>query len=539
MKLKNIFISLLTACLFTTTIPTYGFLSFGNTKQIETIKKWIEKNGVSVCLGIATVLLHGDQGLNLIEKINHSKNFKTLLKQFTQLKGKNNQQLRELALSFLKNYNKLSAEEQNKVALAFLTTCKNLEYETKALFVPFLSREKEKFLKKLLENKKLETYTWKINKILYTLPAEKRAEYAELFFDATFEQLTDTLGLELMHHCSEQAQKNWSGRIAQRNPLLNPFTYEGTGPIFCHAFIAKALCSVLPLLNKHSAEKQEQTTIICKQALEFAKEEYKKGNIVIFHGQSDLWSFLEKIFNGLLFIKYGTTTPKNFVRLRFQEKPLLSNEEVIALRNKGTSDGDKHRHHVLFTNLHLLANNASSNSLDYILLNYDQTSCNSTAITYIQFQCAQLEMEQEYNTLISENPEFFNQLYDLHRKEVTARHNLGRLIAFSLPEESAHTLCYSATTGGPLRPYTINGEKTDDIVTIAQNYDQMPFVNRYCLILSEQITNPDKAQAAGITMRGFTSASTEESIKCAQAFEEEFQKVMGLIKQLYCKRIKG
>lgn len=370
--------------------------------------------------------------------------------------------------------------------------------------------------------------------------------------------------------CPQEWKKSLHVDKTVYKDLLAPFDFcrnnktSAGRPLFSNAYFESTITYFLGwsfALNRMPTDKY--ILAILEKIRVFTAQEYAKERIVIFHGQHDQWEFFEKIFNALLKIKYGTTTPKDYVRLRFCEQPLLSDEEATEIRRDGITKitFKKYRPKVLFVNLHLIANREGSNSLSYILSNSDQTMLqNGFDFNQIKTCFANFEMSNELDSLQGNlQNQFYNfyhvfkeecdlgleiecdlwleNLYDLYKKAITARNNAGRLVAISLPKEVARTLCYKTKSGAPLNPVLINGELTTDVVTIAENYGQVPFENEYVLILSDTITNPEKAAAAGIVMKTFTSEPTEESKKLEAEFEAEFTKVMDRIAEIYHARI--
>jgi hypothetical protein len=437
-------------------------------------------------------------------------------------------------------------EERSRLASLFLEKSCNSLLESGSLralpiLINQLSSETEKanYLHQVIESRKIETFDAdQIERMLKPLSPEAQIHWALSFLEGSYGELQDATLKNLINYCPEGLKEFWFEEFAKKNNFLNSFISELTqGPLFSFEFIMKHHAQIMGTFsNKDEAEKAE--TLIKKAGI-FAAQEYAKGNIVLFHGQHDQWAFFEKIFKALLKIKYNTPISKNYAWVRFIEQALLSDEEVAEIRRDGVTGSTytKYRPKVLFTNLHLLANHRGSNSLQYVLSNSDQSAKDQFDATISKNQFIELGMEPEYKQLQAEDPQLFENLYQLHKKEVLARGNVGRLIGISLPKKSASELCYSTESGAPLHPHTINDEKTTDITTIAENYDQVGFYNEHALILSDLITNPEKAAAAGISMETFTSDQTEESKKYADELEVELTKVMNKIADRYYARI--
>ncbi len=378
-----------------------------------------------------------------------------------------------------------------------------------------------------------------------SIPQEQQGSLALLFLEKQFDALDNLSIMYLITTLSFEADKKKSYRCQEyqkklitRDPSLSTFTPRQTlGPLLSIKFVRKQLLNEVNFLMFYEAEKERQNII--NKIISFAAQEYSKGKIVLFHGQHDQWGFLEKCFKALLKIKYNKVTPKDFTWIRFTEQALLSDKETVEIRKNGITLKTYDKFHtILFTNLHLLANDTGSNSLFYTFSNSDNTLKSQFDFdNNIRDQFLELNMEQEFDQLQSSNKGIFASLYKLYKKEVIARGDIGRLIAISLPKDSASQLCYPTESSALLNPIVIDAERTTDISKIAENYDQVDFFNEHALILSDRITNPEKAASAGIVMEAFASEPTEESKKYAAEFEAEFTKIMNRVEKLHKKRM--
>jgi hypothetical protein len=438
-----------------------------------------------------------------------------------------------------------SEEEGSDLASLFLKRSFNALLESGALhalptIIGNLSSKTERadYLYQVIESKKTESFDAdEIDTMLNPLSAKVQAQWALLLLEESYGDLQDPNHsfIHLIKYCPEGLKGFWFEEFVKRDVILGSFISELTqGPFFSFEFILNHHREIMSVLDRN--RKKEAETLI-KNAGIFAKKEYAKGNIVLFHGQHDQWAFFEKIFKALLKIKYNKTTQENFTWIRFTEQALLSDTEVAEIRRDGVTRETYHKYRpkVLFTNLHLLANNPGSNSLHYVLSNSDQTANEQFDLTIIKNQFVELGREKEYEQLQHEDPLLFKKLYDLYKKEVLARSNIGRLVGISLPKDLASQLCYSTESGAPLTPHFINGEQTTDITKIAEFYDQVGFYNEHALLLSDLFTNPEKAAAAGIIMETFSSKPTEESKKYAAELETEFAKTMNHVDQVHKK----
>jgi len=434
-------------------------------------------------------------------------------------------------------------KERSDLASLFLKRSFNtlLESGTLAALPTIMSQlsckiERADYLYQVIESKKIESFdAYTIDTMFKSLSPEAQAQWALLLLEESYVDLQDPNHsfINLIQYCPEGLKGFWFEEFAKKNKLLGSFISELTqGPFFSFEFILNHHQKIMSVLDRN--RKEEAETLI-KNAAIFAEKEYAKGNLVLFHGQHDQWAFFEKTFKALLKIKYNKITPENFTWLRFTEQALLSDTEVAEIQKDGVTRQtyNKYRPKVLFTNLHLLANHPGSNSLDYVLSNSDQTADDFFDFTIIENQFVELGMEQEYEQLQEEDPLLFKKLYDLYKKEVVARGNIGRLVGISLPKDIASKLCYATASRASLKPHLINGEQTTDITKIAEFYDQVGFYNEHALLLSDLFTNPEKAAKAGVFMETVSSEPTEESKKYAAELEAEFAKTMNHVEQVH------
>jgi hypothetical protein len=590
-KLRNLCFAILIACVLIQTNQTYGsqrFMNFAryataaaarcsqtfqNVKQSKPVK-WIAENP-SIAFYIGTALVATNELLETKYSMRSVYNEIQLQLEKEQLR------LEEERLQIEKKQARLKKQKEHQLLLESSYGIKNIPVPTE--FSPVT--EKILFLKKLIAHETVSTKD--IYEIFYSI---KERDFSPIRGDRSYEDVHELitlllqrslerkeLGLFLVLHSHTPETLLPSEKMTYKD-RLGRFVYDvdnaiAHAPLFNSTYMESNIFRFVQginILEKHFSIDKPLIGKFFEEISAFARQEYAKGNIVLFHGQHDKWEFFEKIFSALLHIKYGTTPPKDYVRLRFCEQAVLSDSEVAEIRREGITREtyDKYRDKVLFTNLHLLANHLGSNSLFYILenRNSDQSSrslnCDviRDAFTVLdipdeldssprdlqnQFysffyrifkeECdsgVELECDPEVE-LETESFLWLYKLYMLYKKAVVARNDTGRLVALSLPKDVARTVCYATTSGGPLKPVIINNQPTTDIITIAENYDQVPFDNEYALILSETITNPEKAAAAGIVMKTFTSEPTEESKKYEAEFEAEFAKVMNRIKQMY------
>ena len=274
---------------------------------------------------------------------------------------------------------------------------------------------------------------------------------------------------------------------------------------------------------------------------QYAHEEHANNRIVFYHGQSSQWPLWQMVFKKLYSIKYHTTISDDFIFLRYTTT-FISDTIAKSIKNKGVTLNNSaiknYDHIIFFTNLVPFANDASSNSVLYAAYNTDQsTAQNKIPSNLIEHFFKELNMHKEYLFLQKTYPTLLDDLkkgFDTANKE---QGNHGFLVAISMPKETARKLTYPTTNGGSIRPITINGRPTTDVVTIAENFDQVPFANEYCIILSKAILNPQEAKKAGIKMRYFNPLITPQPItKALHDFYEKLDEVIAIIQDHYEER---
>jgi hypothetical protein len=145
-------------------------------------------------------------------------------------------------------------------------------------------------------------------------------------------------------------------------------------------------------------------------------------------------------------------------------------------------------------------------------------------------------MLPEYDALIKEMPTLFTDLYGAYKKDVIARGDIGRLIAISMSKDVAQRLAYSSTFGGPHKSIDIDGEPTVDVAKIAEKYEQAPFENEHCVIMSKEMTDPYNALEAGIKMVSFVADSNQKSLPLADEFQEKRTAFKSCVTSLYRQR---
>ena len=304
-------------------------------------------------------------------------------------------------------------------------------------------------------------------------------------------------------------------------------------PLFSKNFLLRNSSSIIKLLSVHLREdKINHFQKMMPAIAQFAKEEYGQDKLVFFHGQHDSWAFLGNLFDALIAIKNGQSVPENFVRLRFQERPIVgSDDEVYAYRERAKKRETHGFFSVLFTTLHLLENDGGSNSLIYVYANFDQKTERAVNIKVaieatIKAFFTELDMLPEYDALIKETPTLFTDLYDLYKNDVIARGDVGRLVAISMPKGIAQKLAYTADISGHF-------EGDGDAVRRAKNYCDS---REYCVIFGKEMTDPLEAQRAGVRMASFTADANEESLPLAHELKERWVAVLARIARLLYQR---
>lgn len=436
----------------------------------------------------------------------------------------NSKRLATLSCWFLERvFSKLWSYETDECAAAILDNLFE-QISTKGIvyLIAKLSLETEKitYLKKLLESKTHEQVDLlKFKNALQALSFQERDYLIKLLLENFFDTLSDAQVAAIITYLSEEKKAAWLEKLIRKHSFvaLCVNNRAAKGPLFSN-YASKHVATILDCVYStyatefkalaNTSVKMKNLEQMFKKLVQFTAQEYKKGNIVFYHGQQSQWPFLEMLFNELCTIRYGLkTSPQDFVRFRFTQKSLLTDAEVQEIRTYGITyyTFQKYRFKVLFTNLHVLANYRGSNSFLYVASNLDQ------AVRLGRFDFGkgiediftEFSLTQEYQFLLSEDPTVFDALYDAYNESIQEQGNIGRLIAISVPQAEAKRLSYSTRSGAGLEYLLINNNWTTDVVEIANNFDQVPFENEFCVILSKEISNPAEAYKTGVRMVSF------------------------------------
>ncbi len=407
------------------------------------------------------------------------------------------------------------------------------------------------YLKKILGSKKCETLEdQKLRALPACIDGAHRDWFTWYLLESCFDTLNDGQTASLTSYLSDTYKNVWTEKLLKKNSFVAALkTRSAKGPLFS-AYVNNNVISIFDCIYDSysystyfsalgdSNVKLKKLEQMLTQLADFSEQEYKKGNIVLFHGQQSQWPFLEQWFNELCHIKYGISAPQKFVRLRFTEKTILTDAEVTYLRDNGvgywgTSTFKQYRSKVLFANLHVLANHSGSNSFVYVASNSDQTASESNSVIEENLKkiFAEFGLQDDYAKLRLEESEAFLKLYKLYNEGIKDQGNIGRMLAISIPKTTAAKLAYSTTSGGPLQPIMINGKLTTDVVEISENFDQVPFANEYCIILAKEMCNPAHANNVGIKMVTFDSID-HNSAKFIE-FKNEFKSLSNRVRRKY------
>lgn len=298
--------------------------------------------------------------------------------------------------------------------------------------------------------------------------------------------------------------------------------HKNSGPLFSDFF--KNHPQQLSYLL-HSYDKHPRFFNLLPAISNYVQKQYDRDRIVLFHGQKAEWILLEKFYSALFSLKNNGTPSPHFRHLRFKENATLKDDEITKIQQEGTpyktgikTDNDT----ILFTNLHLFANDDTCNSWHYACNNYDFSEDNFYEKMLVEI-CTNLGMLEEYKTIKNQNPTLFNDLYTLFSQAIEDH---GNLIVISMSKELAEKLTYSTNTIGTPRPLPMapgGNNATTDIGIISDNYHHAPRNNTCAVVLSEEIINPEVAHKAGVEIVSFDPAfywQTEQSQKVIEKLEE-------------------
>ena len=457
-----------------------------------------------------------------------------------------NGSLEKVSLSNIESiFRSLAFKQQSPVALLFLQkSFDTLDESCTSYLMRKLSSKKDQlfYIDQFFKTKKIEnTNPEGIDYLFFPFSPEEKNQWATAFLEKSFDRLSNSSAIILAGYCSKESQEFWIKKIAKKHPLFNLLIIDKAveGPLFSTPYTIEIM-RTLNIIHGLGEKKVAIASHIIKEVSLFTAEEYKKGNVVLYHGQSSQWAFFEQIFAALSHITNGTQFPENFVSLRHQLHPPVANDEIIKIRENGYHQSNCWNFQkLLFTTLHLFSNEFGGNPLLNAIANHDLSKNGTQMKTYIHGLFLSLGLEKEYEQLERENPNFINHLITLYEKTIAAKGDVGRVIAISIPPSIAENLCFFTSSLGALKPLTIKGKKTTSVVEISKNFSEVPAdrIDESCLILCETSTNPEKAATAGIIMKTFTSEPTEESKKCAAELEAEITKVMNRIAELLKERM--
>ncbi len=271
--------------------------------------------------------------------------------------------------------------------------------------------------------------------------------------------------------------------------------------------------------------------------IEHAQEQFAQDRLIFFHTHASHWILLEKLYRKLSALK-TTPTPADFIHLRYQQHSSLSNNEIKEIRKNGMRYNDKKgikTEPIIFTNVHIAANDYTNNSWHFALDNRDFAGT-SRIDQMLSTIFKNLNISKAYERLKKEYPQALTELKELFDAAIKGQGECGQLLVISLPEELAEQCTYSTDPEGrPNYHYLVNKKlTTTSTVALAKNHDLADFKNQHALILIEQILNPKVAQKAYVTIKSFDPVAYWRTEKYC-AFEKKLDEVVELLKELETK----
>lgn len=329
---------------------------------------------------------------------------------------------------------------------------------------------------------------------------------------------------------SEANKTKWIERFERENYNALTQAPPSTGPLFSNH------------LEKHNkagflikSMGNENFYNLLPAIVDYVEQQYSKKRIVLFHGQSSDWIFLEKLYHRLYEQKQGAKTASDYRFLRFTDHSSLSKKDVGQLQQQGVSyhyQDPLHRKEntILFTNLHPFINDAGGNSWLFALDNRDFSGTDRidqmlpTIFKNLNLTKACERLQKEYPLALTE----LKELFDAAIKE---QGRYGQLLVISLEEKLAKKLTYSTDPDGRPEHHLSNQKLTKSTVDLAKNPNEAPSNHQHALILSEEIINPKAAQKAGVQIVSFDPVAYWRTEKYC-AFEKKLDEVVELIEKL-------
>ena len=334
-------------------------------------------------------------------------------------------------------------------------------------------------------------------------------------------------------HVIQLSAKNkdeWISRFEEENYNALTQTKTSESPLF--SYIQRYRRA---LFLAHSVGNENFYNLL-PDIVDYVEKQYTQKKIVLFHGNSSEWIFLEALYRRLYEQKNNIKIDPNYRFLRFTDHSALSEKEIATIKTAGVSYRyDNHLSEkpatILFTNLHPFINDAGANSWLFALDNRDFAGTGRID-QMLPTIFNNLNMTHEYEQFQKKYPEAIKELKELFDNAIKEQGGYGQLLVISLPENLAERLTYSTDPEGrPQQHLSNNQELTTSTVTLAKKSYDMPTKHQHVLILNQQILNPKAAQKNEVEIKSFDPTAYWRTEKY-RTFEKKLDEVVELIETL-------
>lgn len=238
----------------------------------------------------------------------------------------------------------------------------------------------------------------------------------------------------------------------------------------------------------------------------YSADNINNNKITFFHGQAWYWNLQAIIVKKLYEFKHRVKIDGNFTFLRFVQAEMglceKHQKKLVQTGIRGTPTFfSEERSNVIFVNLALFANGPGSNTVGYVLNNNDQSLLMRRKKDLCRFVkiFKDFGFEKEIQELQRIQPTLLKDLTNLH----FSASSYGNFVTIVMPKQLASQVAYPGKTAGPRIKY----KNMDDIVSIVENFERMPFENEFCIVLGPNIVDPIEAKKTGIEIKSWNTAN--------------------------------
>jgi len=347
-------------------------------------------------------------------------------------------------------------------------------------------------------------------------------EKSSFKFKEDYQEFPDLLKTTFGKNCEESGIWSAWNRAIQLHSVIDQSTIGSTvttKTAYREPYLTTTIMGNMFIRNQPIKE-------VCRRMNEYSADQQEGNKIVFFHGQAWSWHLYEMVYRKLEQKVHQKDVPDNFVFLRWKEKELYADHtREQEIFEKGAVG--QYRPSALFTNAALLANDAGSNSVKYVVGNFDQSIISERNQHTVTDIFEEFNLHDEIEFLQKNNSLLFERLFDLHR--VASKY--GNFISISIPRPLVSKIAYSARSGGfryflPVK----NGESCCPLEIIDYNQGAVPFYSEFVIVLGPTVCNPERARQAGIEIKQWNTANQEIIAQLDALINEIIDKAVALKK---------